>query len=118
PFHRYFLLCSAGLAFYLLGKTAALLLTLFLPSAPPPALQIPSTTPAVVNLDIQSLRNANLFKTSVGSGTEKRPMTLTKSLCKNAQSESSLPIKLINTIVLQDSVKSIAAVQIRSQGDL
>ena len=35
-------------------------------------------------------------------------------ICKKASKKTRLPIKLINTIVLQDTVKSIASVQVRS----
>jgi type II secretory pathway component PulC len=38
--------------------------------------------------------------------------------CEEAQQSTSLPLKLVNTIVLQDSVKSLASVQVRGNRDL
>ncbi|OFZ26023.1 MAG: hypothetical protein A2181_05660 [Bdellovibrionales bacterium RIFOXYA1_FULL_38_20] len=35
-------------------------------------------------------------------------------VCRTASRPSSLPIKLVNTVVLQDSIKSVASVQIRN----
>lgn len=39
-------------------------------------------------------------------------------VCAESNTESKLSIKLVNTLVLQDSVKSIAAVQIRSEKEV
>jgi hypothetical protein len=65
-------------------------------------------------MTLNQVKNADPFKTT-GSGN--KPV-LADTNCDTADVASSLPIKLINTIVLQDSVKSIASVQVRSGRDL
>jgi len=59
---------------------------------------------------LSQLKSANIFKTNSGVG----PKNIGAEIkCETAQSVSNLPIKLVNTIVMQDSVKSIASVQVR-----
>ena len=55
------------------------------------------------------------FKTEVQKFIpgKKKLIIKTDIACKSASKKSRLPIKLVNTIVLQDSVKSIASVQLR-----
>jgi type II secretory pathway component PulC len=65
--------------------------------------------------DINNIKLSKVFKTDVQKPVDsKKPKKQTIAKCKSATRKSTLPIKLINTIVLQDSVKSIAAVQVRS----
>jgi type II secretion system protein C len=61
-------------------------------------------------LTLAQVKSINIFRTNTGLGTKKN---LADTKCEEAQQDSGLPIKLINTIVLQDSIKSIASVQIR-----
>jgi len=65
---------------------------------------------------LTQVKSINIFRTNTGLGGGKKPLANTK--CEKADKESSLPIKLVNTIVLQDTVKSIASVQIRGDRDL
>lgn len=62
------------------------------------------------------VKSINIFRTNTGLGGVKKPLADNK--CEKADQESSLPIKLVNTIVLQDTVKSLASVQIRGDRDL
>ena len=68
---------------------------------------------------INKIKNANVFKTTkvevVEDTTVRRDMN---KKCESADRKSRLPIKLVNTIVLQDSVKSIASVSVRSSSKL
>ena len=71
--------------------------------------------------ELNDIKNANLFRTEKvqkvvdpNGGKTK----VEKGLCKTATRKSRANIKLINTIVLQDSVKSIASVQMRSSNKL
>lgn len=72
---------------------------------------------------IEAIKVADVFK-AIGEKKEEvkpkddKPKIDTKLICKESNSSSSLPLKLVNTVVLQDSVKSIAAVQIRSGREL
>lgn len=69
--------------------------------------------------DIEEIKNSNLFKTTqVASGpSTKEKVIISDKICTKANIKSQSPVKLINTIVLQDSVKSIASVQVRSGSD-
>lgn len=65
--------------------------------------------------DLMIVKSANLFRTNEGPGQKKK---VADTKCEKAQQPSSLPIRLMNTVVLQDSVKSIASVQVSGQRDL
>lgn len=97
--------------FYAIGKGGAL----FLKGTP----QIETSKDFNINISLDKefnpatlaqVKTINIFRTNTGLGVKKK-MADTK--CEKAQQESSLPIKLVNTIVLQDSVKSMASVQVR-----
>lgn len=67
---------------------------------------------------IRQIKNSKLFKTEAKKEENKegkKPKPLATTICEKADGKSRLPIKLINTVVLQDSVKSIASVQVRSE---
>ena len=66
--------------------------------------------------DIKRIQSSKLFKTTQVKAqkvVEKPKVDLSRK-CETATKKSSSKVKLINTIVLQDSVKSIAAVQVKS----
>jgi type II secretory pathway component PulC len=67
--------------------------------------------------NVNKIKNAKLFKTQAQKldPGKKKPVVKTNIACKSASKTSRLPIKLVNTIVLQDSVKSIASVQVRGE---
>ena len=70
--------------------------------------------------DLSTIADSQLFKTAepkIEKPKEDRGPTPT-TLCKAANKKSNLSIQLVDTIVLQDSVKSIAAVQLNSKKDL
>lgn len=64
---------------------------------------------------LSQVRSINIFRTNTGIGGKK---IIADSKCDQAQQKSQLPIKLVNTVVLQDSVKSLASVQIRGDRSL
>lgn len=69
--------------------------------------------------DVNQIRSANIFNALMNENQNvavvDKPKVIDENiLCQSAQKASSLPLKLKNTLVLQDSVKSVAAVQIRS----
>lgn len=68
---------------------------------------------------LAQLRRNNLFNAKIDERTEPviveedpEPLDL-DFICEDATKTTRLPITLVNTVVLQDSVKSIAAVQVR-----
>lgn len=101
---------------YTIGKVTALALK------GPPA--VDSAKDFVVDIDMDNdfnagtlnqVRSINIFRTNSGLGTKKK---LADTKCEEATQESSLPIKLVNTIVLQDTIKSLASVQVRGDRSL
>lgn len=101
---------------YTVGKMTALVLK------GPPAVDSPRDY--AVNIDLEGefnpaslnqVKSINIFRTNTGLGGPKK---VADSKCEEAQQTSNLPIKLVNTVVLQDSVKSLASVQIRNDRDL
>lgn len=109
------LICACS---YLIGKTAGLLLT---PKSNSLALHMPDRNDHFIITpspqDILAIKTANLFNAQIDGqdlGGKKKD---TNSSCQMAQIQSNLPLKLLNTIVLQDSVKSVASVQVRGNSE-
>jgi type II secretion system protein C len=119
--HQAFVLLFFISAFYLLGKTSALF---FAPTEPNTGNERITSldlnfSKEVVPKDIEIIKTANLFKTTTEKVVPGASQTkVAKLICDEATKTSNLPINLINTIVLQDSVKSVASVQVRSEGIL
>jgi type II secretion system protein C len=111
--HRVFLAAFILGTTYSVAKIAALLLR-GRPSYEAPAIAREAFDPgADFNpMSLGQLRTADPFKTS-GGGSK-----VADTRCDSAEAATSLPLKLVNTVVLQDSVKSIAAVQVRSGREL
>jgi hypothetical protein len=65
---------------------------------------------------LAQVKSINIFRTNTGLGGKKSVVADKK--CDEAQQRSNLPIKLMNTIVLQDTIKSLASVQIRGEREL
>ncbi|WP_127717312.1 PDZ domain-containing protein [Halobacteriovorax sp. HLS] len=88
------------------------------------------TSPRVAIAPVDSMRDqgksiaqANLFNTidplkTVEPKKDEGPKIDEKLVCVKSNKKSKLRITLVNTIVLQDSVKSIAAVQLRGKNDI
>lgn len=80
------------------------------------------------NAALSSVAKNNLFNTlehtapSKVATTEKKETKVIKEeekniICREAEQQTNLPLKLKNTVVLQDSVKSIASVQLRNDSN-
>jgi len=70
------------------------------------------------SLDMSAVKLANLFNVKREPTDQKTVLGATQSVdlkknCTEASKASGLPIKLVNTTVLQDSIKSIASVSVR-----
>ncbi len=112
--HRVFLAAFLLVCTYSLGKISALVLR-GRPTFAPIVSSSPSEPQDDFNVfDLNQVKVSDPFRTKTGQG----PKQLADTKCEDSDSRTSLPIKLLNTIVLQDSVKSIAAVQVRSGRDL
>lgn len=118
--HRGFLALLFAFSTYGMGKLAALAL-----KGTNPAVSSAATSTGLKNIylakrEMNKVSATDLFNApgeikkptlkDIGPrNTDKDP-----KVCASSDTESKLSIKLVNTLVLQDSVKSIAAVQIRS----
>lgn len=106
---------------YLLGKGVAL----FLNRQPPVVavksnIQIPIEKADTTTADVNKIASTNLFniKESDKSVGAKKQIDIASIVCTDAEKPTSEQLKLMDTIVLQDSVKSVASVQIRGGSDL
>lgn len=73
----------------------------------------------IVPKDINKISQADLFQTQEEEKpVDTKPKEIPKTQCLSANKKSSLNVKLVDTIVLQDSVKSIASVQLNSKKEL
>jgi len=116
PIHQAALVVLVCAITYTLGKTTAIVLkgSPNLDLSTDYTVSIPtddSFNPATLN----QVKSNNVFRTNTGLIPKKG---LADKKCEEAQQSSNLPIKLVNTIVLQDSIKSIASVQVRGDRDL
>lgn len=119
--HNYFQLVVIICLVYFLAS----LISYFLMGSPTYKI---NTKSSAINIDdsklltidkINKIKNANVFKTTeVANVKDSGPKRDFNKKCEEADRKSNLPIKLVNTIVLQDSVKSLASVSIRSNSKL
>ncbi len=71
--------------------------------------------------DINRISSTNLFnakESEQSQGTTAKKLDIDSIICLEADKPTAVPIKLLDTIVLQDSVKSVASVQVRGSADL
>ncbi|HAZ12405.1 MAG: hypothetical protein A2X86_15825 [Bdellovibrionales bacterium GWA2_49_15] len=117
PVHHFFIVASFLAATYSIGKIAAYLI-----KGPEKKIKMHSarvyTPPDARPFDLGPIRDANIFNVkrtpteSIKLGDKKDGGEEAK-VCLQANRPSSLPLKLINTVVLQDSIKSMASVAVR-----
>lgn len=123
--HRFFIILIVAIGTYGLGKIVATVVegqnTSVLPQARnAPIYQIKQQDS---NRDLQIITRADLFNTQQKDAgpvapIEAKPSVDENLICLAAQSASNLPISIKHTTVLQDSVKSVASVQVRGQKDI
>jgi type II secretory pathway component PulC len=110
-----FLLTLFVVLAHALGKISALALK-GRPQFPAPQYAfVEPTTPQFNPLTLNQIKNADPFKTR---SLKESTGPVADIDCDSAENKTGLPIKLVNSVVLQDSIKSIAAVQIRSDMNL
>lgn len=119
--HKAFIICLISFTSYGIGKSIGLFLedTGLSPRGEAASLiEVPEGTSVS---DIQTIAKVDLFNASPETENEEpvevepTPQVDENLICKTAQKNSGLPIDLKNTVVLQDSVKSVASVQVRGQ---
>lgn len=117
PIHQFFLVLFISSITYTVGKVTALALK------GAPTFGSPRDYAVTIPLDesfnaaqLVQVKSINIFRTNAGKGQKRN--NLADKKCFESEQQSNLPIKLVNTIVLQDSVKSLASVQVRGDRDL
>jgi hypothetical protein len=117
PIHQVALVLLVCAITYTLGKTTALVMR------GPPTLDTPKDYTVSISMEdsfnpgmLGQVKSINIFRTNSGLGGPKK--VLADKKCEEAEQASQLPIKLVNTIVLQDTIKSLASVQVRGDRDL
>lgn len=120
--HGLFVILLVVTITYLAGKGIALFLGR---SAPMVAgvksnIQVPTVAPDTTSQDINKISSTNLFNIKESDKQEdtKPKIDIASIVCVDAEKPTSQPLKLLDTIVLQDSVKSVASVQVRGSNDL
>ncbi len=118
--HRGFLALLFAFSTYGMGKLTAL----GLKGSNPPVASL-ATSSGVKNTymakrEMNKVTATDLFNAPGKTETPiekaiKKPIKNNIKVCDTSDTESKLSLKLVNTLVLQDSVKSIAAVQVRSE---
>ena len=119
--HSVFIILLVVTVTYMLGKNLAL----FFNKTPPVtkivrSMQIPMERADTTVQDINKIASTNLFnvKESDKSTDTSSKKDIASIICLDAEKPTTLNIKLLDTIVLQDSVKSVASVQIRGNAEL
>lgn len=119
--HSAFLILFVATLTYMVGKNIAL----FFNKTPPVVKivkpqQIPLETADTTLQDINNIASKNLFnaKESDKAGDQAKLKDIDSIVCLDAEKPTNAQIKLLDTIVLQDSVKSVASVQVRGSSEL
>lgn len=120
--HAVFIILLVVVITYMFGKNIAL----FINRTPPvvkstrPLMSIPLEKADTILQDINKISSTNLFnaKDNDKASTTTAKIDIDSIICLDAERPTSLQIKLLDTIVLQDSIKSVASVQVRGSSEL
>ncbi len=124
-YHKYFIMALCIASSYSIGKLVAQVLasqnqTMSMRRVRP-QMPINFSRPTDLRADSQAIASTNLFNALLNDNpTQEEPKKKKPqgpAICEQADKKSALPLTLLNTLVLQDSVKSIASVQMRSSRD-
>lgn len=118
--HQFFLIGLTSIFFYQTGKFTAILLN---NTGKEKKFRPTPINLAVYNprMDIGNIKRNNVFNAQYDEQPvkkdDKQPVITENvpKVCRAAEKESKLPLKLLHTVVLQDSVKSVASVSQRGK---
>ncbi|AUN97969.1 hypothetical protein C0V70_07580 [Bacteriovorax stolpii] len=120
--HGVFIILLVVTFTYLIGKTAALFIGRGTPmvSTVKGNISVPIEKSDTTLQDINRISSTNLFNVKESDkASDKGPkIDIASIVCTDAERPTSEPLKLLDTIVLQDSVKSVASVQVRGSSEL
>ncbi|MBF0361924.1 MAG: hypothetical protein HQK49_12985 [Oligoflexia bacterium] len=113
--HKIFIITTLMVLPYVFGKMVALILTTTDNTVQKAnKIYIPSDLESDFARDIEKIQSSNLFHAKLlndmDESGKKKKVGNENVICTVAQIKSSLPIKLVSTIVLQNSSKSIASI--------
>ncbi len=115
--HKTFLILLFISMTYSLGK-----ITAYIVKGKPESITIatPPATTGTMSANFSVIKTADLFYSGKADKEDEKPKDKEDrpKICKKADKKSQLPLELINSIVMQDSVKSIASVQVRNEPEL
>jgi type II secretion system protein C len=120
--HNLFLILLVISFTYLLGKSFALFTnrTTKIDIKSKSTINIPAEGVDTSLTDINKITATNLFNASENENVKPvgPKINIAEIVCVDADRPTTSPMKLLDTIVLQDSVKSVASVQVRGSQDL
>jgi len=120
--HGIFVIALVVITTYLLGKSIALFISRSAPivASSRSNLSTPIERADNSSQDINRIASTNLFNIKESDKVEDKKVLkdISNIICDDAEKPTAEPIKLLDTIVLQDSVKSVASVQVRGGSDL
>lgn len=117
--HKIFIYCFVTSIFFGIGSLLALILQGPLSPLISTSASIATKNTKRLKKELAVIKDINLF--NVGPNKDKIPTLVKKAKgvqCTHANIASTLPFKLMHTTVLQDTVKSLASVQVRGQRKL
>ncbi len=129
PYNRYrihalYLVLLVGVMTYLGGKSTALFFSLIkIPKGKITNIETPPLQEnhnVTLNDDVNKIININLFnvKESEKEIPKAPKIDIDSIICHKGEKPTQFPLKLMDTVVLQDSVKSVASVQVRGSMEL
>jgi type II secretory pathway component PulC len=120
--HGVFIVLLLATFTYLIGKSVALFIGRSTPivSSVKSNISIPIEKSDNALQDINKISSTNLFniKETDKQEDKKQLKDITSIICDDAEKPTAEQLKLLDTIVLQDSVKSVASVQVRGASEL
>lgn len=120
--HGVFIIALVIISTYLIGKNTALFISKSAPivSSVRSNISNPIEKADTTLQDLNRISSTNLFNAKETDKVEsvKVIKDISNIICDDAERPTSEPLKLLDTIVLQDSVKSVASVQVRGGSEL
>lgn len=120
--HSVFIVSLVITATYMIGKNLALYLSKNQPPSKNTQVAYYPTEPTDnISQDINKIASTNLFnikESDKGIVQNANKPNIESIVCLDAEKPTSLDIKVLDTVVLQDSVKSVASVQVRGSTEL
>ena len=120
--HSFFIVLLIAVLTYIFGKSIALFINRTTPivASIKSNISMPIEKIDTTSQDVNKIASSNLFNIKESDRVEeKKPIKdIASIICDDAEKPTVEQLKLLDTIVLQDSVKSVASVQLRGSSEL